>query len=330
VTPADYFCYYSEPHFYFQQWFMQHRLISFLTPRYWPAWLGLSLLWLIIHLPKRWQIFIGKSLGRFLYLFPSQMKHVTKVNLKLCYPEWSDAERKILAKKNFISLGIAMIESARGWWLSDQALKDLYHVRGAHHLEQALQKGKGVILIAPHFLCLELIGRLMGMDFVFGVMYRVHKKPFISYLHARFRKKHYTTYIPSNRVKKLINALQQNLPVWYAYDIDAGSKRSVFAPFFNVPTATLTTVSRIVKLTGASVLPFNYFRSENDLKYEVEISPPLQNFPTHRQEDDAALLNQILENSIRKHPEQYVWQYKRFKTRPRGQKRFYFSTNPNR
>lgn len=303
---------------------------KFLSPLYWPAWLGLFLLWLIIHLPTRFQFFIGKFLGRFLFIFSTQMKHITFVNLKLCYPEMTTKNRLALAKKNFESLGIAMIESARGWWLPDHQLKNLYRIRGSHYLEKALQNGKGVILIAPHFTCLELIGRVLGMDFTFGVMYRVHKKPFISYLHSRFRKKHYTTYIPSHNVRKLLKALKDNLPIWYAYDIDGGSKRSVFAPFFNVSTSTLTTVSRIVKLTNATVLPLNYFRNEKDFTYEVEIAPPLEAFPTGNFENDATLLNHILETSIRKHPEQYVWQYKRFKTRPHGQKRFYFSTNPNR
>ncbi len=271
-------------------------------------------------------MWVGESLGKLLFLIPTQMKQTTKINLALCFPELSANERRALLKKNFASLGIALIESAMAWWLPDQRLKNLYKVKGDEHLQAALKKGKGVILIAPHFTCLELIGRLMGNDYTFGVMYRVHKKYFVKTLHALFRKKHYTTYIPSHSVRKLLQALGDNLPIWYAYDIDAGNNRnSVFAPFFNIDTATLTTVSRIVKLTDAVVLPMNYFRLENDFQYEVVISPPLENFPGINVSEDAARINAILEDAIRKHPEQYVWQYKRFKTRPDGQKRFYFS-----
>lgn len=297
-----------------------------LSPIYWPAWFALGLLWVFAQLPNRLKMRVGKILGKILFLIPTQMKQTTKINLELCFPELSMKEREILLKKNFASLGIALIESAMAWWLPDHRLKNLYKVHGDEHLKAALKKGKGVILIAPHFACLELIGRLMGLDYTFGVMYRVHKKPFVGTLHALFRKKHYTTYIPSHQVRKLIHALHGNLPIWYAYDIDAGAKRnSVFAPFFNIETATLTTVTRIVNLTDAVVLPLNYYRSENDFQYEVIISPPLTNFPGNNVTEDAARLNIILENAIREHPEQYVWQYKRFKTRPHGQKRFYFS-----
>jgi KDO2-lipid IV(A) lauroyltransferase len=306
--------------------FKLRTIFHLLSPQYWPAWFLLGVLWLVALFPHRISIRIGKLLGQFLFLLPTQMKQTTKTNLTLCFPELSYAEREALAKKNFISLGIAFIESAKAWWLPEHRLKNLCQIQGGEHLQAALQKGKGVILIAPHFTCLELVGRLLGQSYTFGVMYRVHKKPFISMLHALFRKKHYNTYIPSHQVRKLIRALNDNLPIWYAYDIDAGSKRnSVFAPFFEIETATLTTVSRIVKLTDAVVLPFNYFRSENNLNYEVIISPPLENFPGKNVLEDATRLNNILENAIRQHPEQYVWQYKRFKTRPHGQKRFYFS-----
>jgi Kdo2-lipid IVA lauroyltransferase/acyltransferase len=310
---------------------MTKKTLYLLCPIFWPVWLGLGILWLIIQLPFRWRYRVGKSLGRLLYFFPNQMKHITEVNLELSFPELTAKERQRLAKANFASLGVALVESAMAWWLPDHKLQALYELKGYEHVTQALAKGKGVILLAPHFTCLEMVGRLIGMHYTFGVMYRPHKKPFISYIHAKFRKKHYTQYIPSNRVRELLKALRKNIPIWYAYDIDGGIKRSsVFAPFFNVPTSTLTSVSRLARLSGAAVIPMEYYRREDTLTYEITLSPPLKDFPTAELVADATRLNAILEASIRKHPDQYVWQYKRFKTRPSGERRFYYSTNPNR
>lgn len=295
----------------------------FFNPLYWPAWFGLGLLWLITHLPYRWQIKIGAGLGRLLYLIPSQLKQITRKNIALCFPNLTRKEHQQWVKKSFASVGIGLIEAGMAWWLPDQQLHILYKVHGYEHFEKALAKGKGIILLSPHFTCLEIIGRLVGMHHTFGVMYRPHKKTLIAFIHERFRKKHYVNYIPSHGVHQLLTALKNNMPIWYAYDIDGGRKNSVFAPFFGIPTASLMAVSRIVKLTGAAIVPIGYFRRDDNTGYDIRLYPEVESFPSGDFVQDATRLNAILENIIRQKPEQYVWQYKRFKTRPKGEKRFY-------
>lgn len=293
------------------------------SPLYWPAWLGLGILWLITRLPYRLQIKCGAGLGRLLYLFPGQLKKITQINIGLCYPKLTPEEQRRMVKNSFASLGIGLVEAAMAWWLPDKKLQILYKVHGYEHFEKAHAKGKGIILLSPHFTCLEIIGRLMGMRYTFGVMYRPHKKALIAFIHERFRKKHYVSYIPSHGVHQLLTALKNNMPIWYAYDIDGGRKNSVFAPFFGLQTASLTAVTRIVNLTGAAVVPIGYYRRDDNTGYDIHLYPALESFPSNDLVEDATRLNAILEKIIREHPEQYVWQYKRFKTRPKGDKRFY-------
>jgi KDO2-lipid IV(A) lauroyltransferase len=299
------------------------KKIALLNPIYWPAWCGFGLLWLITRLPYPWQITIGKNFGKFLYLFPTKLKHITDTNLQLCFPQLTLPQRRLLAKKNFISLGIGLIEAAMAWWLPDHKINGLYKIYGLEYAEKAFKKGKGIILIGPHFTCLEMVGRLIRKHYTFAVMYRPHKKAFISYIHERFRKKHYVNYIPRHRVRELLKALKNNMAIWYAYDIDAGIKHSVFAPFFGIPTASLTSASRIARLSNAALIPIHFYRRDSDLGYDVILSPPLENFPSDNPVVDATRLNAIVEKAIRAKPEQYVWQYKRFKTRPAGEKRLY-------
>lgn len=293
------------------------------SPLYWPAWFGIGLLWLITRLPYSWQLRFGKSLGRLLYYLPGKLKHITETNIKLCFPEWSLAEQKKLAKKSFESIGVGVIEAAISWWTPNEELQQLFTVNGLEHAEAAFAKGKGIILLGPHFTCLEMVGRLLGMKYSFAVMYRPHKKRLVAFIHERFRKKHYLQYIPSNRIRQLLRALNDNVAIWYAYDVDGGKKRSVFAPFFGVQTASLTSVSRIVKLSGAAVVPIGFYRHDNEFRYEVNLYPPLENFPSDDLQEDACRLNTALEETIRQKPEQYLWQYKRFKTRPPGEARLY-------
>jgi len=302
---------------------MNKRLLELASPRYWPAWLGLSLLWLITRLPYQWQIRIGESLGKAICLFPTQFKHITETNIKLCYPDLSDKERALLVKKNFAAIGVGLIEAGMAWWLPDSKLNCLYKVHGLEHVEKAFARGKGIILLGPHFTCLEMIGRLLGMQYAFAVMYRPHKKALISFIHERFRKKNSVQYIARHRIRELLRALNNNKAIWYAYDVDGGKKRSVFAPFFGIKTASLTAVTRIVKMSDASVVPISFYRRDNEFGYDIFLSAPIENFPGTSLEEDATRLNAAIERAIRNKPEQYVWQYKRFKTRPQGEPRFY-------
>ncbi len=299
------------------------KKLTLFSPLYWPIWCILGLLWLITRLPYRWQIALGSNMGKFLYLFPTKLKHTTLTNLQICFPQLSPTERLALAKKNFASIGIGVIEAAMAWWLPDHKINSLYKIHGLEHAEKAFTKGKGIILIGPHFTCLEMVGRLIRKHYTFGVMYRPHKKAFISYIHERFRKKHYVQYIPRNRIRDLFKALENNMAIWYAYDIDAGHKHSVFAPLFGVPAASLTSAGRIAHLSGAAIIPISFSRRDDNSGYDVMLSPSLENFPTDDPLADATRLNVLLEEAIRHKPEQYVWQYKRFKTRPEGEKRFY-------
>jgi KDO2-lipid IV(A) lauroyltransferase len=290
---------------------------------YWQAWIALGILWILIKLPPSLRIKIGKTLGKLAFLLPTQTKYTTEVNLRLCFPHLNAAERKTLLKKNFISLGIALIESAMAWLASKKQLQSLYTLHGYDHIRQAFQQGKGILLVTPHFTCVELVARFIGLEENFGILYRQHKKPWLASIQTYFRKRHFKYGIPSDQIKNLLRALRQNKAIWYAHDIDESGKRSVFAPFFGIPTASLTTVTDIARLSGAAVIPMQYFRRDDNMSYEIHFLQPLENFPSGEKLNDAIQLNSILESMIREKPEQYVWQYKRFKTRPHGEKRFY-------
>lgn len=293
------------------------------NPRYWPALAGLGILWLITRLPYRCQFSIGEFLGSLLYLLSKKLRAISTTNIELCFPELTKEQQTLLIKNNFKSLGIGLIEMAMAWWLSDKKLKHLFRLSGLEYAEQAFAKGNGIILVGPHFTSLEMVARLVGMHYSFAVMYRPHKKSLIAHVQERFRARYGIHFVPRNRMRELLRTLNQNKAIWYAYDVDGGERNSVFAPFFNIQTASLTTVSRITELTNTTVIPINFYRDENKFHYEINLEPPLENFPSGNHEQDAARLNALLEKFIRHKPSQYLWPYKRFKTRPAGEQRIY-------
>lgn len=89
----------------------------------------------------------------------------------------------------------------------------------------------------------------------------------------------------------------------------------MFAPFFGIPANTLTATTKLVKLTGAVVLPFHIRRLPDSKGYALTIAPPLENFPGESEVEDATRFNAIIESQVRAHPEQYLWMHRRFKTR---------------
>jgi KDO2-lipid IV(A) lauroyltransferase len=103
--------------------------------------------------------------------------------------------------------------------------------------------------------------------------------------------------------------------------MDFGSKDAVFAPFFGVPAATITGVSRLARLSGARVVPC-ISRMVAD-GYEVTLMPPWEEYPGSSVETDTQRMNAFIEGEVQKMPEQYFWSHKRFKSRPPGEKALY-------
>lgn len=114
----------------------------------------------------------------------------------------------------------------------------------------------------------------------------------------------------------LIREIRKGSFIIIAPDIDLGLKDSTFVPFFNIPTNTITAVSRLAKITGAQVCMMITALKKNEAGYICSISKPLENFPTENPEADTARLNQIFEQEIRLRPAEYYWVHKRFKNRP--------------
>ena len=131
-------------------------------PIFCALWLGLGLLWLIVQLPYRLLLVLGRWLGLVMYGFAADRKYIAARNLELCFPQMSPAERKHLLKENFASTGIAFFEMAMSWWWPRQRLARLAHIEGLQHLREAQQAGEGVILMALHFTTLEVGAALLG------------------------------------------------------------------------------------------------------------------------------------------------------------------------
>jgi KDO2-lipid IV(A) lauroyltransferase len=297
----------------------------FLHPRYWPLWLGLGLLWLIVQLPFRALVAIGRTLGAIMYYFATDRRIIAKRNLELCFPQYSKAERKRLLKENFASTGVAFFEMAMSWWWSRERLAKLAHIEGLEHLQKAQAEGQGVILMALHFTTLEIGAALLGQQHTIDGMYREHKNALFDFVQRRGRERHNLDSIAVERedVRGMIKQLRKGRAIWYAPDQDYGAKQSIFVPLFGIQAATVPATSKFASLGRAIVVPFTQRRLDDASGYQLVLHPPLTDFPGESDEADCIRINQWVERAVTQCPEQYLWAHRRFKSRPPGEPKLY-------
>jgi KDO2-lipid IV(A) lauroyltransferase len=296
---------------------------SWLGPRYWGTWAAIGFLRVAVFLPYSWQLGLGRVVGRLLFHLLARRRRIAERNLALCFPDWPPEARERLLRANFASLGMAFFEVALAWWASDPRAAALGRVEGLEHLEQALTRGRGAILLSAHFTTLELGARLLRLQRTFRPMYRPSRNPLWDWVMLSSRERHVERALDRRDVRGTLRALRENEPVWYAPDQDYGREQSVFVPFFGVPAATITATARLAKISGAAVIPFFQHRLQAGQGYLVTLGPPLEDFPSGDLSADAARVNRIIEEQVRAHPEQYLWTHRRFKTRPPGEPRWY-------
>ncbi len=289
------------------------------SPRYWPAWAGLGLLWCLARLPYRAAMAAGDLIGLIALPLAPYRRHVVERNLALCFPERSEAERRRMRRANFRYTGRAVVELGMAAWWPDHRVAGIGEVHGLEHVAAARRDGRGVILMGLHFTSLDFTGRIMLRHVPFQVIYRENENPVVEAFMRSSRERHFEGAIHRRDMRGLIRALRRGQVVWYAPDQDYGRRYSVFAPFFGQPAATITVLSRLAAMTGAAVLPATNRARTDGRGYIIRIDPPLTAFPSGDDAADAARINQILEQRIREAPEQYYWVHRRFKTRPEGE-----------
>lgn len=296
---------------------------EFLHPRYWPTWLAFAIMWLATRLPHSGRIRFGAALGALGFLFAKSRRHIVDVNLRLCFPDLDDSRRETLLRRVFRSSGISLVETATAWLRDPRDFRSMFTINGLEHLEKAIDEGNGVILLGMHFSTLDFCGAVLATCCDFDVMYRPNKDELLENIMTRSREKNFPKAIHRDDIRGVLNSLKQGHAVWYGPDQDYGRKHSVFAPFFGVQAATITATARFARISQSPVIVFTHFRSQDDRHYEINLSPPLENYPTGDDVNDATRINRLVEEAIMKYPDQYWWLHRRFKTRPEGEERPY-------
>ncbi|MDR2196043.1 MAG: lipid A biosynthesis acyltransferase [Gallionellaceae bacterium] len=289
--------------------------------------LGLALMWLLHFLPLPALAWLGRGLGRLLYVAIPKRRRIARVNLRLCFPDMSDAERETLLREHFALLGRSMLERGLLWWSSAERLQKISRVEGLEHMSPDGERRarQPTILLVPHFLGLDISGTTLAMYMDSVSMYARQKNAAVDALlyHGRSRFGDQFLLTRQDGIRGTIKAMREGRVFFYLPDMDYGASDAIFVPFFGIPAATITALNRLTKLTGAKVLPVITEILPSGQGYVTRIGEAWENFPTDDVEADTRRMNAFIEAEVLKKPAQYYWVHKRFKTRPAGEEKFY-------
>ena len=201
--------------------------LAFLGPRYWLVWLGVILLYVVTWLPFPAIRGLGRGTGWLLGKLAKSRVKVARRNIQLCYPQMSAEAQEKLVKHNLRRAGMAVYETAMGWWWPDWRVRKHGTVEGFEHVEAILAANKGVFGMALHNMNLEFACRILGLKYPSIAFYRKHNNPLMDYLqyHGRARSNKYM--IHKRNARALIAALDQGELCLYLPDQDYGRNQSM-------------------------------------------------------------------------------------------------------
>jgi Kdo2-lipid IVA lauroyltransferase/acyltransferase len=177
-----------------------------------------------------------------------------------------------------------------------------------------------VIALAPHFIGLNMGGIRVAYEYPgTASVYSRQKNPVLDRIFLKARTRFGDPHLVSRQegLRSIIRVIKSGKPFYFLPDMDFGPRDAIFSPFFGVPTATITTLPRLAKLTGAAVIPV--VTRQVGEGYVVRFYPLWHDYPSGDVEADVRRMNAFIEDRVREMPEQYFWAHKRFKTRPPGE-----------
>jgi len=275
---------------------------------------------LVSFLPLPLIAFIGQSLGFLFYCLIGSRRRIAFRNISVCFPSMSDAERRKVNRRHFRLLGQSLFTTPMHWWISKARFNRLVTIRGREFYDEAIASGRNIIILAPHFISLDVAGLRLAQERPMLTMYQYAKNGLADEIVKRGRLRYGGVLVERKApMRSLIRSIRKGHPFYYLPDQDAGRK-GIFVPFFYEQASTFSVLGKFAEMTDALVVPCRTKIKPWGMGYEVTLLPPLANYPTGDELADTARMNEEVADLIRPDPGQYFWVHKRFKTRPPKEK----------
>jgi KDO2-lipid IV(A) lauroyltransferase len=268
-----------------------------------------------------WLHAIGHLIGILFTLIPNRELKITEINLHLCFPEKQDDEIRTLRNQVMRQIGCTLMEMSVVWFRHlDQVMDLIVEIKGEECFHR--DEEQGLIILAPHIGCWELVGLDLQRRGKVTNLYRPPRMAVFDDVVKQARERGGAELVPTDNrgVKHLLHTLKMGGITGILPDQQPKSEKgAVFAPFFHTPALTMLLVNRLVRKTGAKVVLACAQRLEHGHGYCMHYLPAPEAVAHEDAYQAATALNQGVEQLIRMFPSQYQWSYKRFSKQPEGQ-----------
>jgi len=280
-------------------------------------------------LPRPLARAFGIGLGQAVYLLHGRLRRVGMRNLELAFPEKTEAERARILRGEFTSLGRELAEVCQFPKYTRENVDQVVVYDGLENYERAYARGKGVLFLTAHFGGWELSAFAHSLHgHWLHVVMRPMDNPYLDRLIQSYRTKHGNKTVgKGDFVRGLLAAMKAGETVGILMDTNMTPPQGVFVDFFGIPACTASGLARIALRTDAAVVPGFTIWDAALGKYRLRFDPALELARTEDQEADIVANTQkftkVIEDYVRKYPEQWLWVHRRWKTRPEGQPPLY-------
>lgn len=296
--------------------------LTFFHPKYWLIWFGLTCLFLLTLLPLGVLRKLAYVNAWLLKKLAKKRIRIAEQNIALCFPNMSAREQAELLNKHYITAGMALFETAIGWWWPDWRLRRIIEIEGFEHIKAIQAQGKGVLALGIHNVNIETGCRILGLFHKSIAFYRPHNNPLMDYIQFKGRARSNEYLIDKRSSRALLDALDAGKLCAYLPDQDYGKRGAVFVPFFGVKKAA-TISATLMFARRSNCIPLMLSTQTTARGYKVKFYPPMDDFADKDDVEALTDLNHRIENMILEQPESYLWMHKRFKTRPPGEASLY-------
>ncbi len=260
--------------------------------------------------------FLGEICGFFLSIIPNSLKSNTKTNLTLCFPKKTSKEIDDLTRKSLKESCKSLFESGKCWVAYPKAdINSLVEVQGKDLISTSLEEGKGVILFTPHIGNLEILINYVASNFKTTIPYTPAKILALNSImnNARSLMGANMVKADSGGVKSSLTALRNGNLIMMASDQVPKKNNGIISGFFGVSALTVSLISTLSKRTKSPCHSVTCLRRNRGRGFKIIFSEKISQLNDLDVQDGVNLMNTELEKCIMKSPEQYAWEYKRFK-----------------
>jgi len=296
------------------------------TLEYFAAWLlikGLGIL------PRALARALGVALVRVAYLFRPSLRRAADLNLRIAFPDWTEAQRRDTLRKMLRNIGWMAGDFSQFPKFTRENIARVIALDGHQNYLEALHRGKGVLILTGHMGPWELSSyahALYGYSCFF--LARPIQNQRVDALVNEYRCLSGCGVIDKNdSARAVLRTLHAGGAIGILADQNTSLEEGVFVPFFGIPASSTAGLARIALRTDAAVVPGYAFWDDASQKYILRFEPAVELTRTGDEAADirtnTAKFMKVVEDFVRAHPDQWIWVHKRWKTRPPGEKPIY-------